>query len=87
MKELKKIYQEYVDFSKMIINGTAPQGMKDMILKLLWLELEKTSAAPVKRKGRPPLSRKEVKNPPLGRKKFTEILKESKKAKEVEEKV
>jgi hypothetical protein len=78
MKELKKIYQEYVEFNKIIINGTAPQGMKDLILKLLWLELEKmgTPNAKAKRRGRPA----KVAVVKVPRKKFSEIIKESKKA-------
>lgn len=77
MKELKKIYQEYVDFNKIIIDGTAPQGMKDMILKLLWLELEKISPTntKVKKLGRP----KKVAVSNVPKKKFSEIIKESKK--------
>lgn len=75
MKELKKIYQDFEKFSKIIIDGTAPQGMKDLILKLLWLELEKMGTPKAKRRGRPA----KVAAVKVPRKKFSEIIKESKK--------
>jgi hypothetical protein len=89
MKELKKIYLDFREIGKSLKDGTASPRIKDLILNSIWIEMEDLfGAAPpsVKRKGRPPLSRK-LDVVKAIRKKFSEINKESKKAKEVEEKV